>query len=149
VSQVIYVFLHFFCKIGVCTISSSVVCYIQFTYMSCMNWPTSLISFGILVNFLLVQFLTCTTTRITYKKRRLKISIKKTEVVKVYNNRHNSPFKIGNDVLKQTTKFCYLESIVSCVGGCQDDIINDRNKALSTKIIIFNSNLKSVLLYAS
>jgi hypothetical protein len=96
----------------------------------------------------------------------LKISIKKTEVVKVYNNRHNSPFKIGNDVLKQTTKFCYLGSIVSCVGGCQDDIINDRNKAgaafnslipiwnfkklkLSTKIRIFNSNVKSVLLYAS
>jgi hypothetical protein len=86
--------------------------------------------------------------------------------MKVYNNRHNSQFKIGNDVLKQTTKFCYLGSIVSCDGGCYDDIINWRNKAgaafnsllpiwnskklkLSTKIRIFNSDVKSVLLYAS
>jgi hypothetical protein len=49
--------------------------------------------------------------------------------MKVNNNRHNSQFKIGNDVLKQTTKFCYLGSKVSCDGGCQDDIINQRNKA--------------------
>jgi hypothetical protein len=34
------------------------------------------------------------------KKRGLKISTKKTEVMKVYNNSHNSQFKIGNDVLK-------------------------------------------------
>jgi hypothetical protein len=84
----------------------------------------------------------------------------------VYKNRHNSQFKIGNNILKQTTKFCYLGSIVSCDGGCQDDIINRRNKAgaafnslllvwnskklkLSTKIRIFDSNVKSALLYAS
>jgi hypothetical protein len=93
------------------------------------------------------------------KKRGLKISTKKTEVMKVYNNRHNSQYKIANDVLKQTTKSYYLGSIVSCDGGCQDDIINRRNKAgaafnsflliwsskklkLSTKIRIFNSNVK-------
>jgi hypothetical protein len=87
-------------------------------------------------------------------------------VINVYNNRHNRQFKIGNDALKQTIKFCYLGSIVSCDGGCQDDIINQRNKAgaafnsllpiwnskklkLSTKIRIFNSDVKSVLLYAS
>jgi hypothetical protein len=100
------------------------------------------------------------------KKRGFKISTKKTEVTKVYNNIHNCQFKIGNDVLKQTTKFCCVGSIGSCDGGCQDDIINRRNKAraafssllpiwnsrklkLSTKIRIFNSNVKSVLLYAS
>jgi hypothetical protein len=100
------------------------------------------------------------------KKRGLKISTKKTEVMKVYNNRHNSQYKIRNNVLKQTIKFCYLGSIARCGGGCQDDIINRRNKAgaafnnllpiwnsnklkLSTKIIIFNSDIKSVVLHDS
>jgi hypothetical protein len=63
------------------------------------------------------------------KRRGLKISTNKKEVMKVYNNRQSRQFKVGNDVLKQTTKFCYLGSIVSCDGGCQDDIINRRNKA--------------------
>jgi hypothetical protein len=45
------------------------------------------------------------------KKRGLKISTKETEVMKVYNNIHNSQFKIRNDILKQTTKFCYLTSL--------------------------------------
>jgi hypothetical protein len=92
------------------------------------------------------------------KKRGLKISTKKTKVMKVSNNRHNSQFKTINDVLKQNTKFCCLGSIVSCDGGCQDDILNWRNKTgaafnsllpiwnskklkLSTKIRIFNSML--------
>jgi hypothetical protein len=86
-------------------------------------------------------------------------------MMKVYNNKHNSQFKIENDVLKQTTKLSYLGSIVSCDGGCYYDIINRRNKAgaafnsllpiwnskelkLSTKIRIFNSNVKFVPLYA-
>jgi hypothetical protein len=78
--------------------------------------------------------------------------------MKVYNNRHNSQFKIGNGFLEQTTTFFYRESIVSSDGGCQEDIINRRNKAkvvfssllpiwnskklkLSTEIRIFNSML--------
>jgi hypothetical protein len=67
---------------------------------------------------------------------------------------------------KQTTKFCYLRSIVRCDGGCYDDIKDRINTAkaafnnllpvwnskklkLRTAIRMFNSSVKSVLLHAS
>jgi hypothetical protein len=37
--------------------------------------------------------------------------------MKFYNNKYNNQFKIGNDELKQTTKFCYVGSTASCDGG--------------------------------
>jgi hypothetical protein len=43
------------------------------------------------------------------------MSTKKTEVTKVHNNRNSSQIQIG-DVIKQTTKFCYLGTTVSYEG---------------------------------
>jgi hypothetical protein len=57
------------------------------------------------------------------KKRGLEISNEKMDVIKVYNNRNNSQIKTGDNVTKQTIKFCNLGSTVSCDGGvCNNDI---------------------------
>jgi hypothetical protein len=99
------------------------------------------------------------------RERGLKISTTKTDVMGVYNNINITQIKIGI-ITKQTTKFCYLGSIVNCDGGCYDDIKNQINEAkasfnnhlprrnskklqLMSKIRISKSNVKSVLLYGS
>jgi hypothetical protein len=50
------------------------------------------------------------------------------EVMKVHNNTNNSQIKIDDDAIPQN-KFCYLGSIVSCDGGCHNNIKNQINKA--------------------
>ena len=99
------------------------------------------------------------------EKTGLQINIGKTEVMRV-NNRKQDPVQLHQENIKEVDKFVYLGSVVSKDGGTDEDIksrINKarhafntlrqiwRSKALSihNKIRIFNTNVKSVLLYGS
>jgi hypothetical protein len=95
----------------------------------------------------------------------LRISIKKTQVLKI-NVKQNGPLKIKGQNLEEVETFTYLGSKVNIRGGAEEDVkvrIGKaravfsmlskiwKSKALTTatKLIIFNSNVKSVLLYGS
>ena len=99
------------------------------------------------------------------EKTGLQIHIGKTEAMRI-NNKQQDPLQLNQQNIKETEKFVYLGSVVNKDGGTDDDIrsrINKarhafntlrqiwRSKTLSpqTKIRIFNSNVKSVLLYGS
>ncbi|MEE4247060.1 MAG: reverse transcriptase domain-containing protein [Kangiellaceae bacterium] len=98
-------------------------------------------------------------------KTRLRINIGKTETMRT-NNKQETPITLGVEALKTVDKFAYLGSIVSTTGGSDEDIKARLGKArqafntlktvwksptLSTrnKLRLFNSNVKSVLLYGS
>ena len=98
-------------------------------------------------------------------KTGLKINIGKTEVMRI-NNRQQDPVQLHQEDIKEVDKFVYLGSIVSKDGGTDEDIKSHINKArhafttlrpiwrstalsLHNKIRIFNTNVKSVLLYGS
>ncbi|CAH8845511.1 unnamed protein product [Trichobilharzia szidati] len=102
----------------------------------------------------------------------LQVNIEKTEVMKI-PGQHQQPqqqqqtaISINGRNLKETTSFTYLGSIVSTTGGTDEDIKARIGKArqafitlksvwrstalsIKNKIRIFNSNVKSVLLYGS
>ena len=95
----------------------------------------------------------------------LNINVAKTKVMRI-NTRCNKEIKLGNEPLETVDKFTYLGSIVTPSGGTEEDVNARINKArgaftqlnkvwdskmirLKTKIKIFNSNVKSVLLYGS
>ena len=99
------------------------------------------------------------------KKTGLQINIGKTEVMRI-NNRQEDPVKLDQKDIKEVDKFVYLGSVVSKDGGADEDIKCRINKArytfntlrpiwrstslsLFNKIRIFNTNVKSVLLYGS
>nr|KAG5698609.1 hypothetical protein BaRGS_027120 [Batillaria attramentaria] len=99
------------------------------------------------------------------EKTGLKINISKTEVMRV-NHKQHDPIQLHQEDIKEVDKFIYLGSIVSKDGGTDEDIKSRTNKArhafrtlrpiwrstalsLRNKIRIFNSNVKSVLLYGS
>nr|KAG5698293.1 hypothetical protein BaRGS_016995 [Batillaria attramentaria] len=99
------------------------------------------------------------------EKTGLKINISKTEVMRVNHKQHN-PIQLHQEDIKEVDKFTYLGSVVSKDGGTDEDIKSRTNKArhafrtlrpiwrstalsLRNKIRIFNSNVKSVLLYGS
>ncbi|KAL9957652.1 hypothetical protein ACROYT_G034575 [Oculina patagonica] len=94
----------------------------------------------------------------------LKINIQKTKSLRV-NQRNNTNFDIGGDEIQDIEKFTYLGSIVSSEGGTDQDIVARIGKAttafhilrpiwrtraisVKTKLRIFNTNVKSVLLHA-
>ena len=94
----------------------------------------------------------------------LKINIQKTKSLRV-NQGNNANFNIGGDEIQDVEKFTYLGSIVSSEGGTDQDIVARigkattafhilrpiwRSRAISVKVKlrIFNTNVKSVLLYA-
>ena len=98
-------------------------------------------------------------------KTGLQINTKKTEVMRV-NNRQQNPVQLHQENIKEVDKFVYLGSVVSKDGGTDEDIRCRINKAqhafntlrpiwrstalsLQNKIRIFNTNVKSVLLYGS
>ena len=98
-------------------------------------------------------------------KTGLKINSKKTEVLRI-NSKVNTRITIGDKVLNEVEKFTYLGATVSNQGGGSEDIRNRINKArvsfmklrpvwnsskysLQTKIRLYNSLVKSVLLYGS
>nr|KAG5695646.1 hypothetical protein BaRGS_029136 [Batillaria attramentaria] len=99
------------------------------------------------------------------EKTGLKINISKTEVMRV-NHKQHDPIRLHQEDIKEVDKFVYLGSVVSKDGGTDEDIKSRTNKArhafrtlrpiwrstalsLRNKIRIFNSNVKSVLLYGS
>ena len=82
------------------------------------------------------------------------------------NNRQQDPVQLQQENIKEVEKFVYLGSVVNKDGGTDEDIkcrINKARHAFNTlrpiwkttalsirnKIRIFNSNVKSVLLYGS
>ena len=87
----------------------------------------------------------------------------KTKVMKI-NAKRKQPIKIKNTNLEEVEEFTYIGSIVNIEGGTDADVKNRINKARvifnilgkvwsakiiarSTKMKIFNSNVKSVLFY--
>lgn len=94
----------------------------------------------------------------------LKINVAKTKAMRIHTTCTNK-LTIGNQEIEEVDKFCYLGSIISKTGGTMEDILQRINKARCafsklnnvwrcpqisrlTKIRIFNTNVKSVLLYA-
>lgn len=95
----------------------------------------------------------------------LNINVAKTKIMKM-NTKCDRVVKIGNEPIEEVDKFTYLGSIVTPSGGTEEDVnarINKARTAFSqlnkiwdskilrqkTKIKIFNSNVKSILLYGS
>ena len=106
-----------------------------------------------------------TTLSAEAEKTGLTINTKKTEVMRV-NNKQHTAIKLGDQDIPETDKFVYLGSVVSKDGGADEDIKSRINKArhafntlrpiwnstalsIKSKIRIFNTNVKSVLLYGS
>ena len=98
-------------------------------------------------------------------KTKLQINIGKTEAMRI-NKKKADPLRLHQENLNEVEKFVYLGSVVNKDGGTKEDIrcrINEarytfnalrqiwRSTALSVrnKIRIFNTNVKSVLLYGS
>ena len=97
------------------------------------------------------------------EKTGLQINIGKTETMRV-NNKQNDPLRLHQENIKEIDKIVYLGSVVSKDGRTDEDIkcrINKARHAFSTlrpiwrstalslrnKIRIFNTNVKSALLY--
>ena len=95
----------------------------------------------------------------------LKINVGKTETLRI-NNHQQDQIRLNDEEIKEVEKFTYLGSIVSKDGGADEDIRSRVSKAghasrtlnsiwrsstlsLKNKIRIFNTNVKSVLLYGS
>ena len=93
----------------------------------------------------------------------LKINRKKTELMKM-NTTANAPITVGGEPIREVESFVYLGSVVDHQGGTDQDVTARIGKAraafvmlkniwasggisMRTKLRIFNSNVKSVLLY--
>lgn len=93
----------------------------------------------------------------------LTINIKKTKSMRMGTTTSNK-FQINGEEIEDTRQFCYLGSILSNNGGTEEDIQHRIRKARQcfgmlhrtwssttitrrTKVRLFNSNVKSVLLY--
>ena len=80
--------------------------------------------------------------------------------------RDGSPIRAGNEDFQQTSNLTYFSSIVSVIGGTEEDLTarvkktqqalaclravwKARSLSLKTRLRIFNSNVKTVLLYVS
>ena len=95
----------------------------------------------------------------------LHINVAKTKLMKL-NAKSTNAIKIGDSTIEEVDKFTYLGSVVTPTGGTEEDVNARINKArtafsqlnklwnsstirLKTKLKIFNSNVKAVLLYGS
>lgn len=72
------------------------------------------------------------------------------------NSKSNEHISIANRDIEDVTSFTYLGSVINITGGTDEDVLARMGKARSafnilaaTKIRIFNSNVKPVLLYSS
>ncbi|XP_073668649.1 uncharacterized protein [Paramisgurnus dabryanus] len=98
-------------------------------------------------------------------KTGLQINLEKTVIMTLFK-KQQQPITLGDSELKEVTSFTYLGSMVSARGGSDEDIKARIGKAryafitlrpvwrstslsVRNKIRIFNSNVKSVLLYGS
>lgn len=95
----------------------------------------------------------------------LNINLKKTKIMRI-NARNKNSVQVNGEPLEDVDTFTYLGSIITTSGGTDEDITSRINKArhvfailkpvwtssymtTRTKLRIFNSNVKSVLLYGS
>ncbi|XP_073841258.1 uncharacterized protein [Musca autumnalis] len=95
----------------------------------------------------------------------LKINIKKTKLMRIGIS-VTTPLTVNGINIEDVNTFCYLGSVISAHGGSEDDIVARINKARAafqalhktwrsnnisrkTKLRIFDSSVKSVLLYGS
>ena len=95
----------------------------------------------------------------------LEINTQKTKSMRV-NTATNTLIQFAEQDIEDVESFTYLGSLISKIGGTEEDIKsrigktrhvfvtlkpvwNNRNILLKTKMTIFNSNVKSVLLYSS
>lgn len=95
----------------------------------------------------------------------LKINIQKTKEMRIHNSNTHA-LLLQDAPIERTSKFCYLGSYVTESGGADVDIMTRIRKAKQafaalnkfwsstyiskkTKLRVFNTNVKSVLLYAS
>ena len=95
----------------------------------------------------------------------LNLNTAKTKIIKV-NTRANDPIKVQNANIEEVHEFTYLGSVVAPGGGTEQDVKSRISKArgafamlhkvwrsnkyrLKTKLQLFNSNVKAVLLYGS
>jgi hypothetical protein len=95
----------------------------------------------------------------------LNIHREKTKMMRIYTN-NREPITLGNATLQGVDTFTYLGSVINREGGTEEDIKTRVQKArgafvtlkniwksgqikTKTKIRIFNSNVKSVLLYGA
>ena len=98
-------------------------------------------------------------------KTGLHINKEKTELMKI-NAKQQTPITLEGENLKEVNTFTYLGSVVSSTGGTDEDVKarigkarhafitlrpvwKSTNISTKTKLRIFNSNVKSVLLYGS
>ena len=98
-------------------------------------------------------------------KQGLQINVGKTKTLRL-GHQHETPIKIGDEVAEDVSTFTYLGSVIATSGGAVEDVearIKKAQTAFSmlntvwrsqiirrkTKLRIFNSNVKSVLLYGS
>ena len=96
----------------------------------------------------------------------LHINIAKTKVLKSNHQQEGPPVTINGDTVEEVDNFCYLGSTIDNTGGAEKDVKARIGKArtsfmllkniwkaktikLNTKLRIFNTNVKSVLLYGS
>lgn len=99
----------------------------------------------------------------TAKRTGLYINTAKTKAMRIQQNQMD-PILVNNQQIENVDKFTYLGSVMSTTGGTDEDVQARKMKALqafsilkpvwksrtlrtATKIRIFNSNVKSVLLY--
>ena len=95
----------------------------------------------------------------------LKINKRKTELMKI-NTTARAPVTVGGEPIREVESFVYLGSVVDKQGGTDRDVSSRIGKAraafimlkniwasmkisMTTKLRLFNSNVKSVLLYGS
>jgi len=95
----------------------------------------------------------------------LKINLMKTELIKI-NTTAQTPITVNGKAIREVESFTYLGGVVDGLGGSDCDIKSRIGKArtafimlkiilaskdicISTKLQIFNSNVKSVFLYGS
>ncbi|RUS80616.1 hypothetical protein EGW08_011626 [Elysia chlorotica] len=98
-------------------------------------------------------------------KTGLQINIQKTETMRI-NEKQANPLLLKGKNIKEVDKFTYLGSVVDKHGGTEEDIKSRTNKArfafnslrpiwnssalsIRNKLRIFNTNVKSVLLYGT
>ena len=96
----------------------------------------------------------------------LKVNAAKTKEMRIQSSANTGNITCGDEVLEQVTAFTYLGSLVSTTGGTEEDVEGRCRKAqaafcmlrpvwrskcisLWTKLRIFSSNVKAVLLYGS
>jgi len=86
----------------------------------------------------------------------LQINNDKTKIMRV-SSKSNEHIRLANQDIEDVTSFTYLGSVINITGGTDEDVLVRIGKARSgfnilttaTKIRIFNSNVKPVLLYGS